>query len=165
MARRKPAQVVPVLEERLDVDRRTVELGRVRVAKHAQREKRRITEPVTTEEFSIERVRVEAPAGERVPEARWEGDTFVIPVLEERARVVREVWIREELHLTRHRRTTQAVQDVELLSEQVEVERSRAPEAGRDDGRQVNGRDDAPARARRGALRPGLAARQPRKSH
>lgn len=57
------------------------------------------------------------------PGHRHEGDTLVIPVLEEVLVVERKLRIREELHITRVRHEERHVETVPLKAERVEVER------------------------------------------
>jgi len=63
------------------------------------------------------------------PQTRYEGDTLVVPVLEEVLVVERRVRIKEELHITRVRREERHLETVMLKSEQVSVERFGEPGA------------------------------------
>lgn len=116
---------VPVIEEELKVGTRTVETGRgVRIHKHV------VTHPATVEE-SLVRGEVEVrhvPVDRMVdpgeaPVTRYEGDTLVVPVLEEVLVLERRVRIKEELHVTVLRREETHAETVMLKSEQVSVER------------------------------------------
>jgi stress response protein YsnF len=60
---------------------------------------------------------------EEAPANRYEGDTLIVPVLEEVLVVERRVRIKEELHITRIRREEQYREEVTLKAEQVRVER------------------------------------------
>jgi stress response protein YsnF len=57
------------------------------------------------------------------PSTRYEGDTLVVPVLEEVLVVERRVRIKEEIRITRTRREEHHAETVMLKSEQVSVER------------------------------------------
>lgn len=116
-------RAIPVIEERISAGKRTVETGRVKVRKSRHRHTETVDVPLAVDEFTVEHVPVDAPAGDSPPSARWEGETLIVPVLEERLSVEKRWWIREELHLTRHRREVHRPQEVELLSEEVHVER------------------------------------------
>lgn len=124
-------RVIPVVEERLATSKRKVETGRVRVRKTVRSRIETVDLPVISEEFSVERVAVNSPVGEQPPTPRWEGDTMIVPVLEQRLVIERRWWVREELHLKRRRREIREPQNVELRSEQVHVERSSSPAEAR----------------------------------
>jgi uncharacterized protein (TIGR02271 family) len=115
-------RVIPVVQEEMTVQRREVETGRVRVRKTVSEDHVRVNEAITTEHVITERV----PIGEVVSEApatRHEGDVLVIPVVEERLVVRRELVLVEEIRLTRRRDARPSVQDVTLRRENVVVER------------------------------------------
>jgi stress response protein YsnF len=119
---------VPIVEEQAVVRKRRKVTGSVRV-----RTVVREAEEVVDESFSVERVEVE-----RVPIGRWieaplqvrqEGDTTIIPVLEEVVVVEKRLRLVEEVRVTRHRRTESASERVALRREEVVVERLDAAEA------------------------------------
>jgi uncharacterized protein (TIGR02271 family) len=120
-----PAAVVPVIEEELRVGRRVVETGRVRVTKTVHEREEVIDEPLMREEYDVERVPidvfVDGPVG-----PRQEGETLVVPVLEEVLVVEKRLVVREELRITRRRTEERRPQRVKLLSEEVSVERAGA---------------------------------------
>jgi stress response protein YsnF len=51
------------------------------------------------------------------------GNTLIVPVLEEVLVVQKRIRLREEIHITRHRRETHAPQSVTVRTERVEVKR------------------------------------------
>lgn len=116
---------VPVIEEELQVGTRMVETGRgVRI------HKRVVTHPATVEESLVRgEVEVRHVPIDRVvdpgeaPVTRYEGETLVVPVLEEVLVLERRVRIKEELHVTVLRREETHAETVMLKSEQVSVER------------------------------------------
>ena len=115
-------RVIPVAQEEMNVERREVETGRVRVRKSVSEDHVRVNEAITTEHVVTERV----PIGQVVSEApatRHEGDVLVIPVVEERLVVRRELVLVEEIRLTRRRDARPSVQEVTLRRESVVVER------------------------------------------
>ncbi len=119
---------VPVVEEQALVRKRRKVTGAVRV-----RTVVREAEEVVEEPFLVERVEVE-----RVPVGRWvegpvetrqEGDTTIIPVLEEVVVVERRLRLVEEVRVTKRRRVETASERVALRREEVVVERLDAAEA------------------------------------
>ena len=115
-------RVIPVVEEILDVRQRRVETGRVRITKIVHEREEEVKAPRVREEVTIERVTlnrmVDAPVS-----MRQEGDTFIIPLLEEVVVVERRLMVKEELRITKRRIEEQASQQVKLRREEVVVER------------------------------------------
>src|SRR5215213_6119807 len=116
------AAVVPVIEEELRVGKRVVETGRVRIRKTVHEHEEVVDEPLMREEYDVERVPidefVDGPVG-----PRHEGETLVVPVLEEVLVVEKRLVVREELRITRKRTEEREARRVTLLSEEVSVER------------------------------------------
>lgn len=125
--------VVPVIEERAEIDRRVVDTAEVHVRKRVHEHTEEVSPVVRREELAIERVPVnryvESPPGNRV-----EGDVLVVPLLEEVVVVEKRLLLREELHI-RKKLVAEAStpQQVVLRREEVEVE--RVPLAGGTQGR------------------------------
>ena len=114
--------VLPVMEEELDVSRRLVETGAVRVRKLVHEDVvdlngQHVHDYIETERVPIGRV-VQGPQ-----EVRLEGDTMIVPILEERVVVHKELVLVEEVHLTRRREIRQLPEEVTLRRESAVVER------------------------------------------
>jgi uncharacterized protein (TIGR02271 family) len=122
------AAVVPVVEEELRVGKRVVETGRVRVHKTVREHEETVDEPLMREEYDVERVPVEAYVDAPVG-PRYEGETLIVPVLEEVLVVEKRLLVREELRITRRRTEEHNPQSFKLLSEEVSVERAGADDA------------------------------------
>jgi uncharacterized protein (TIGR02271 family) len=120
--------VVPVLEEELDVQRRKLETGRVRVSKLVREREELVDEPLLQESVDVERVAINKVIDQPVP-VRTEGDTIIVPVLEEVLVVEKRLMLKEELRITRRRTTVSQPQTVTLRSEEVSVERLDPTEA------------------------------------
>lgn len=116
---------IPVVEEQLTVGTRAVDTGRgVRIHKTVTEHPVTIDERLLREELRIEHVPIDRIVGAGdAPGHRHEGDTLVVPVLEEVLVVERKVRIKEELHITRVRHEERHVETVPLKAERVEVER------------------------------------------
>ncbi|TFW35364.1 YsnF/AvaK domain-containing protein [Massilia horti] len=116
---------VPVVEEQLSVGTRTVETGGgVRIHKTVSEHPAAFDQSVSRDEVVVRHVPVDrlvAPG--EAPVTRYEGETLVVPVLEEELVVERRVRIKEELHITRVRHPERRQGTVILRSEQVSVER------------------------------------------
>lgn len=117
-----PTRVIPVVEEILDIRRHRVETGKVRITKVVHEREEEVTTPRVREEITIERVplnrMVDAPVS-----TRQEGDTLIIPVLEEVVVTEKRLMVKEELRITTRRIEEQTSQRVTLRREDVIVER------------------------------------------
>jgi uncharacterized protein (TIGR02271 family) len=126
----EPVPPLPVVEERLDVGRRTVVTGTVRIERRVERREVLVDEPLRRESVGIERVPLgRVLADDEHPAPRHDGDTLVVPVVEEELVVVRRRVLREELRVRRTIETHRAPQRVEVFAERVTVRRFDA--AGR----------------------------------
>jgi stress response protein YsnF len=116
---------VPVIAEELAIGTRTVDTGRgVRVHKTVVEQPVTIDERLARDEVEIRHVPVDRiVAPDEAPANRYEGDTLIVPVLEEVLVVERRVRIKEELHITRIRREDHHQEEIVLKAEQVSVER------------------------------------------
>jgi uncharacterized protein (TIGR02271 family) len=114
--------VIPLVEERLLVGKRAVETGRVVISKRVVEEQQTFEQPLTVEEVTVERVPVERFVDGPVAQ-REEGDTLIIPVLEEVLVIEKRLMLREEVRVTRHVRERREPQAATVRREEVEVRR------------------------------------------
>ena len=100
MADERTAEVIPLIEEELHLEKRSVASGKVRVRTLTE-----VTEEVaraTLDGESVEVTRV--PVGREVttaPSVRTEDDMVIVPVLEEVLVVEKRLVLKEELHIRR----------------------------------------------------------------
>lgn len=100
MQPREPVARVPLLEEELVLDKRQKETGRVRVHARVVESEALIEDSLLRESVEVERV----PIGrvvESPPDPRREGETLIIPVLEEVLVIEKRLMLKEELRITR----------------------------------------------------------------
>lgn len=114
---------VPVVEEQLAVGRRVVETARgVRVHREVETRTAHVDEPVVHDDVDVQRV-----ACDRTLEAPldpwYDGDTLVVPVIEEVLVVEKRLVLKEEIRITRRRTETRHMEDVSLRRDAVHVER------------------------------------------
>lgn len=115
--------VVPLVEEVVKISRRRVEQGVVRFIKTVQTEERTIDEPLLHETVEVQRVPVNQVV-EAAPAARYEGETLIVPLLEEVLVVEKRLLVKEELHITRRRTVVHEPQTITLRREEMQVERT-----------------------------------------
>ena len=110
-------ETLQVLEETLTVSKRRRSTGSVRIG--VRTEKVKATAKVDLDRYAVEVTRV--PVGRVVieaPDVRAEGDTTIIPVVEERMVVVKQLFLVEEVHI-RH------VLERDIVREPVTLRRQR----------------------------------------
>ncbi|USX20606.1 YsnF/AvaK domain-containing protein [Oxalobacteraceae bacterium OTU3REALA1] len=114
---------LPVYQEQLHVDTRLADTGHgVRVHKHVRSHPHQLDQTLWHDELDVRHVPVDRVVN-APPAARYEGDTFIVPVLEEVLVVEKRYRIREELHITRLRHASRHQETVPLRAEHVTVER------------------------------------------
>ncbi|WP_437477093.1 DUF2382 domain-containing protein [Sorangium sp. So ce1014] len=115
--------IVPVVAQELEVQKRTVESGRVRITKQVHERLETVEEPLVSERVVVERVAVNQVVAEP-PATRQEGDTLIVPVVEEVLFVEKRLVLKEELRITRVRAVEMSpLERVTLRSDDVRVER------------------------------------------
>jgi uncharacterized protein (TIGR02271 family) len=114
--------VVPILQEELHIEKRQIETGRVRLTKAIHEREVVVEEPCIEEEVQIERLPVNRFVTEPIT-VRYEGDTMIIPVIEEVVVVETRLRLKEEVRVTKRQISTQQRQPVRLRTEEVHVER------------------------------------------
>ena len=113
---------IPVIREDVVVGTREVQRGGVRVHKTVVEHEEVVDQPVTRDKVTVERVSI-GQFVDAVPPIREEGDTLIIPVLEEILVVEKRLVVKEELRITRHREATSEQTRVMLREEQIHIER------------------------------------------
>jgi uncharacterized protein (TIGR02271 family) len=131
---------IPLVEEKLTVDKRAVETGRVRIRTVVEEQLARIGEDLEREDVSIERVPVNQEVT-AVPPMREEGDVLIIPLVEEVVVVEKRLVVREEVRIHRHRNRERVEEAVRVRRMRAEVDRvpSSAPEVTPAEGKRAGG--------------------------
>ena len=91
---------ISLLEEELDVSKRVVETGIVRLHKQTEERSETVEVPLTRIEWQVDHVPINQVVMEQ-PTIRQEGETTIYPVVEERVTILRELVLVEEVHVTR----------------------------------------------------------------
>lgn len=114
--------VIPVIEESAVVTKRVVDRGGVRITKLVHEREETIDEPLWQERVTVERVQVNQPV-DHAPTVQRDGDTLIIPILEEVVVVEKRLVLKEELRVTMQRVRRRQPQSVTLRREEAVVER------------------------------------------
>ena len=125
--------VIPLLAEEVAVAKQVVETGRVQVSRVAHEREQLIDELLTHETVEIDRT----PIGRQIdamPAVRDEGDTIVIPIVEEVLVIERRLLLKEEVRVRRVRSTERHQESVTLRHHEAVVTRLpvEPPAAGED---------------------------------
>ncbi len=120
--------VVPLIGEEVDVQKHVVDTGVVRVHKTVALREETVDEPLLRQEVQVERVPINRIVEGGPPPVRHEGNTMIIPLLEEVLVVEKRLMLREELRVTRTQQEFHAPQQVTLRREEITVD--RVPVAG-----------------------------------
>lgn len=115
--------VIPVVEEEAHLEKRLVERNRTRVTKQVHNEEEIIDTPLRQERVQVERVPVERIIDSPIT-SHYDGDTFVIPVMEEVLIIEKKLLLKEEVRVTKYVGETEHQETVTLRKEAVTVERT-----------------------------------------
>jgi uncharacterized protein (TIGR02271 family) len=91
---------LPLIEEELRVDKRSVTTGKVRVRSAVDTVEELARATLEEERVEVTRVPVDKEV-EVAPQVRTEGDVVIVPVLEEVLVVEKRLVLKEELHIRR----------------------------------------------------------------
>jgi uncharacterized protein (TIGR02271 family) len=117
MVDEKTSRPIPLAQEELHVRKRTVATGKVRVRTVVDTSERLVRETLKSERVEVTRI----PVGKDIdaaPEVRVDGDTTIIPIVEEVLVVEKRLVLTEELHVRK-------IVDFENVEEPVSVRKQR----------------------------------------
>jgi uncharacterized protein (TIGR02271 family) len=114
--------VIPVIVEEARIRKERRVTGKVRLRKIVHHEEQTVDEPLLKERVSVERVTIDQWVDE-APPIRNEGETLVVPVVEEVLVVEKRLRLREEIRLTWHQEEEHEPQRLVVRREEVRVER------------------------------------------
>jgi uncharacterized protein (TIGR02271 family) len=103
--------VVPVLVEELEVQKRLVETGKVRITKEVQERETLVDEPLFHDKVAITRVPIQRVVDGPVP-VREENGTTIISIVEEVLVVEKRLMLQEEIHIRKQRIETHQPQRI-----------------------------------------------------
>jgi uncharacterized protein (TIGR02271 family) len=111
-----------LLAEELTVGKEAVETGRLRVSKQTHARDVAVDEDLLRESAEIERI----PIGRQIfemPSVRHEGETTIVPIVEEILHTERRLILKEEIRITRRKTTEQFHDRVTLRYQEAVVTR------------------------------------------
>lgn len=129
----KASLSIPVIEEKIKIDKKVVETGKVRISKRVHEEEETVEVPESKEEVDVERVLINQYVDTPPPAVRHEGDTMIIPVLKEVTVVEKRLLLVEEVRVTKRKIKSASSHTVNLRKEEVIVTRDRNKERNQDE--------------------------------
>ena len=114
--------VIPVIAEEIAVGKKVVESGKVRISKRISEREELVDVPLFREEVRVERVPMNLFV-ETAPPVRQEGDTMIIPVVEEQIVIQKKLLLVEELRVRKEIVEHHEPQAVKVRKEEVEIKR------------------------------------------
>ena len=115
-------ETLPVAEEEVRVEKRVVQTGKVRIKTIVESRDEVVREALKSERAEITHVQVDREV-QTVPDVRTEGDTTIIPVVEEVLIVEKRLLLKEEIHVRRTHSEENIEAPVTLRKQKVVVER------------------------------------------
>ena len=117
------SRVIPVIAEFVEIEKRAVDSGGVRVNKKIEQYEQLVEAQLRHEDVVVERVAVNQYVDDTFnPTPRQDGDTLIIPVLEEVVVVQKRLMLKEEIRLTKRNLQRTETQPVTLRREVVSIE-------------------------------------------
>ncbi|WP_161571140.1 YsnF/AvaK domain-containing protein [Granulicella sibirica] len=113
---------IPLVEERLEVGKRTVATGTVRLNKTVQEYTEALDETLAVRTFDVERIVINQPV-DAPPPVRQEGNTTIYSLVEERLVLTKELVLKEEIRIIQRDTERHDTQVVTLHKEHISVER------------------------------------------
>jgi uncharacterized protein (TIGR02271 family) len=114
-------ETIPVLAEELDVQKRAVTTGGVRVHRRVLEHEETVELPLLKEHVDVKRVVVQQEVDGPLA-VRREGDTTIIPIVEEVLVVEKRYRLTEEIHVTRTLHEEMHRERVTLYRQDAEIE-------------------------------------------
>ncbi len=114
--------VIPVIQEKLTVEKEVVETAKVHVRTTVTEEEATVNLPIVSEQYEVRRFPVDK-VFPTAPSVRYEGDVLIVPVVEEIVVVEKRYKVVEEVHLIKQTTETPFTQQITLQKENVQVER------------------------------------------
>jgi stress response protein YsnF len=114
--------VLPIIEEDITIGKRMVVDGKVRLRKTVHTETVTVDEAGYVERLDVQRVPINQPI-DAAPAIREEGNTLIIPIVQEVIVIEKRLMLVEEVRIVKHIVAIHQPQDVELRREEITVER------------------------------------------
>ncbi len=116
------SEVVELLEEIVTISKRRILTGSVRVETRTELRNESTEVDLERDAVDVTRVSINRLIDE-TPEVRTEGDTTIVPVVEERFVIVKQFFLKEELHIRHRTERETSKHSIDLRRQYAVVER------------------------------------------
>jgi uncharacterized protein (TIGR02271 family) len=137
MTDQQAGEVLPLLEEELRIEKRSVTTGKVRVRSVVDTVEEVARASLEGERVEVTRVPVDREV-DAAPGVRTEGDVTIVPVVEEILVVEKRLVLKEELHIRRHVTHENVEVPVTLRKQRAVIERLTADGQSISDDKESN---------------------------
>jgi uncharacterized protein (TIGR02271 family) len=121
---------IPVVEERLRINRQAVETGSVILNKTVHEKNLIVESIVAHDRVTVERVQINRELRSAPPAVRYEGNKMIIPILKEEIVVQKKLILVEEFHITKDKVEEQIQKPVVVRKEGIAIDQKNARGAG-----------------------------------
>lgn len=125
MTQEQEVAAIPLVEERIEITKREVEAGRLRVRVTVEEREEQVPVELNHDEVEVRRVPRNQPLS-ALPSVRIEGNVTIVPVVEEVVVVEKRLMLVEEIHVRRRQVTGTEQVPVRLRAETATIERDGA---------------------------------------
>jgi stress response protein YsnF len=119
--------IVPLYTEEISVSTRKLTTGRIRVSTRTREHEQVVDQVLTNEHVTVEHV----PVGKIVtemPQMRRDGETLIVPIVDEVLVVQRQLILKEEVRIRRERKTERHQERVKVRKQEAVITRLAADE-------------------------------------
>jgi uncharacterized protein (TIGR02271 family) len=120
----KDSVSIPVIEEKLKIEKEIVVTGKVRITKKVDEHEELINIPLAQEEIVVEHIPLNKYIDTQPEPVRYEGETMIIPVIKEVLIVEKRILLVEEIRITKRINQTNESQQIMLRKEEINIEHS-----------------------------------------
>lgn len=121
-----PIVTIPIIEEQLEISKRVVDTGGVRLIKRVEEREQTVDEPLQVDAVEIVRVPINRAVDQPVA-VRTEGELTIISVHEEVTLITKQLIVTEEIHIRKKSTTIHRPIDVNLRRETIAIEDFAVP--------------------------------------
>jgi uncharacterized protein (TIGR02271 family) len=115
---------IPVVEEKPVIGKKIIDKAKVIVSKTVNEESQVLNLPSINEQVQIERIPVNKVI-DKIPDAiRYEGNTMIIPILQEITVVEKRILLAEEIRITKTAVSSTETKEITLRKEEIKIERN-----------------------------------------
>jgi uncharacterized protein (TIGR02271 family) len=122
---------IPVIEEKIRIDREVVDTGTVYVRKEVGEKQVNIETTLAQDDIHIERTIIDKPIESAPPAVRYEGDTMIVSVVQEELVIQKRLILVEEIRITKNKVLNERTHPVNIRKEEVFIDTAKTDATNR----------------------------------